>query len=47
MNVEGMTPAKRFELRWNKARSVRRPRSSGRVPAMLAWLRSTPATVVM
>lgn len=44
--VSGMTPQNLFELMWNKATSVKRPSSDGRLPAMSPWLRSTPATTV-
>ncbi|KAI8005513.1 hypothetical protein LOK49_LG08G02935 [Camellia lanceoleosa] len=43
----GIVPQKRLELMWKRERSVRRPRSSGKVPEMLPWLRSIPATVLM
>ncbi|KAK6919098.1 hypothetical protein RJ641_017520, partial [Dillenia turbinata] len=42
--VIGRIPQKRLLFRWMSARSVRRPSSSGRKPAMLAKLRSMPAT---
>jgi hypothetical protein len=43
----GMMPQKRLVLMWKKARSVRRPSSGGRYPAMSAPLRSMPATTVI
>ena len=45
--VSGMIPQKRLEFRWSRARSVRRPSSSGREPAMFARLRSIPATTLI
>lgn len=43
-NVEGTLPQKRLELRWKRARYLKRPSSRGKYPAMSAWLRSMPAT---
>jgi hypothetical protein len=43
----GMMPQKRLVLMWKKARSVRRPSSGGRYPAMSAPLRSMPATTMI
>jgi hypothetical protein len=43
--LEGTVPQKRLEFRWKRARSVKRPSSSGSEPAMSAWLMSIPATV--
>jgi hypothetical protein len=43
----GMIPQKRFELMWKRARSVIRPNSTGRYPAMSARLISTPATTLI
>lgn len=42
----GMIPQNRLELMWKRARSVIKPNSTGRYPAMSAWLRSTPATTL-
>jgi len=42
----GIVPQKKLEFMWKRVRSVRRPRSSGNVPEIPAWLRSIPATVM-
>ncbi|KAH7837505.1 hypothetical protein Vadar_014609 [Vaccinium darrowii] len=42
----GTVPQNRLELRWNNARSVKSPSSSGKNPAISPWLRSMLATVV-
>lgn len=47
LKVFGTTPQKRFELRWKRTRSVRRPSSGTNEPAMSAWLRSIPATTLI
>lgn len=41
--LSGIIPQNLLELMWNNARSVKSPNSTGRYPAMSAWLRSTPA----
>jgi hypothetical protein len=45
--VVGRVPQKRLEFKWKRARSVKRPSSSGSEPVMSAWLRSIPATVLV
>jgi hypothetical protein len=42
--VLGTVPQNRFELMWNTARSDNNPSSSGKYPAISAWLRSKLAT---
>lgn len=46
LKLSGTTPQNRLELMWKRARSVSRPSSSGKYPAISAWLRSIPATTV-
>ncbi|PQQ01638.1 hypothetical protein Pyn_33238 [Prunus yedoensis var. nudiflora] len=40
----GMIPQNLFVLMWNTAMSLNMPNSTGRYPAMSAWLMSMPAT---
>lgn len=47
MNLCGTVPQKRLELMWNNARSVSKPSSSGKYPAISPWFRSMPATVLI
>lgn len=42
----GIIPQNLLELRWRRLMSVSKPISTGRWPAMSAWLRSIPATTV-
>lgn len=42
----GIVPQNRLELIWKTARSVRSPSSSGKYPAISAWLRSILATTM-
>jgi len=44
IKLSGMTPQNLLELMWKSAISPKCPNSSGRFPAMSAWLRSMPAT---
>ncbi|KAL7136969.1 hypothetical protein ABFS83_10G064000 [Erythranthe nasuta] len=46
LKLWGTIPQNRFELMWKSARSVSKPSSSGRKPAISAWLRSMPATTL-
>lgn len=46
LKLSGTTPQNLFELMCKRARSVSKPSSSGRYPAMSAWLRSMPATTL-
>ncbi|PON33203.1 hypothetical protein TorRG33x02_355360 [Trema orientale] len=46
LKLSGIMPQNRLEFRWKRATSVIRPSSTGRWPAMSAWLRSTPATTL-
>lgn len=47
LKLFGTVPQNRLELRWNNARSVKSPSSSGKNPAISPWLRSMPATVML
>ncbi|TYJ32275.1 hypothetical protein E1A91_A05G024600v1 [Gossypium mustelinum] len=47
INLCGTVPQKRLELMWNNARSVSKPSSSGKYPAISPWFRSMPATVLI